>query len=380
MKFICSKGELLKGVQIVQSAVTGKGGLPILSNILIETEESTDNNSESTGKIKLVSTDLEIGIKCNITADIIQKGSITLPAKKFNDIVREFPDKEIQIEVIQDNKVIISCDKIIFKIIGLSKDEFPILPEFKHDNTFKISQELLQEIIKKTIFATSSDETRYVLNGLYLQTVNNKIEVVSTDGRRLAYIIGEILTKVDKKINAIIPSKAINELNRILNQEGEVKISLSENQISFELDNILLVSRLIEGRFPNYEQVIPKSSPLKVKINTEELLNAVKRIALLAPEKAESIKLTLLDNKMLISANTQGVGEAEEEINILYKGEKFEVAYNPRYIGDVLKNIGTKEINFEFSDMASPAVIKPEVKGKDKNKEQYLCVIMPMRL
>lgn len=374
MKVICSKSELFRGVQTVQTAIAGKGGLPILSNILLETDDS---------KLKLVSTDLEVGIKCRIAAEIVKEGAVTLPAKKFGDIVREMPDKDIQIDVAQDNKVTISCEKVIFKVMGLPKDEFPILPEFKHENTFKLKQSLLKDIIRKTIFAISTDETRYVLNGLYLQTSNNKIEVVATDGRRLAYIAGGTLPKASKRLNIIIPSKAINELSRILNREGEVTVSFSENQISFELDDILLISRLIEGRFPNYEQVIPKSCPLKLKIKTEELLNAVKRVALLAPEKSESIKLTLSDNKMLVSANTQGLGEAEEELAVVYEGSKFEVAYNPRYIGDVLKNVGTEEVNLEFTDASSPAIINPEIKAggqEARDIEQYLCVIMPMRI
>lgn len=374
MKVTCSKSELVKGVQTVQTAITGKGGLPILSNILIETDDSLNN------RLKLISTDLEVGIKCTIAADIARKGAVTLPAKKFGDIVRELPDKDIKIEVSKENKVVISCDKIIFKVVGLPKDEFPILPEFKHENKFTVKQTVLKDIIKKTIFAISTDETRYVLNGLYLQTSNNKIEVVSTDGRRLAYILGGTLPKSGKKTNIIIPAKAINELNRILTREGDVTISFSENQVSFELDNILLVSRLIEGRFPNYEQVIPKSSAVKLKINTQGLLDAVKRISLLAPEKAESIKLALSDNKMMISATSQGVGEAEEEVPLVYKGNSFEVAYNPRYIGDVLKNIETEVVRLEFTDASSPAVIKPELKEKEKDKDNYLCVIMPMRL
>jgi DNA polymerase III subunit beta len=383
MKVICSKGELLRGVQTVQTAVTGKGGLPILSNILLETEDN---------KLKLVSTDLEVGIKCTIKAEVVKKGAVTVPAKKFSDIVREMPDKEIEIEVSSDNKITIACQKAIFKVMGLPKDEFPILPEFKHENTFKITQGALKDIIRKTIFAISTDETRYVLNGLYLQTSSNKIEVVATDGRRLAYIVGGSLPKASKRLNIIIPSKAINELNRIIDRDGEVSISFSENQISFELDDILLVSRLIEGRFPNYEQVIPKSCPLKMKINTNELLNAVKRVSLLSPEKSESIKLALSDNKMIISANTQGVGEAEEEIAIAYKGTKFEVAYNPRYIADVLKNVDSEEVALEFTDAASPAIIRPEIKETKQTKETkttkavakepelYLCVIMPMRI
>ncbi|MFH1783592.1 MAG: DNA polymerase III subunit beta [bacterium] len=376
MKVTCTKSELSKGVQTVQTAITGKGGLPILSNILLEADSTSQN------KLKLVSTDLEVGIKCIIAADVARKGAVTVPAKKFGDIVRELPDKEIQIEVSKENKIIITCDKIVFRVVGLPKDEFPILPEFKHENIFSVKQGVLKDIIRKTIFAISTDETRYVLNGLYLQTTNNKIEVVSTDGRRLSYIVAGPLPKSGKKLNVIIPAKAINELNRILGREGDVKISFSENQISFELDNILLVSRLIEGRFPNYEQVIPKGCPIKLQLKTQELLDAVKRISLLAPEKAESIKITISNDKMMISAISQGVGEAEEEVGVSYKGDSFELAYNPRYIGDVLKNIDTEMVKLEFTDSASPAIIRPEVKAaaKDKDKESYLCVIMPMRL
>lgn len=377
MKIICSKEELFKGVQNVQLAVSGKNALPILSNILIEA------NSVSSGTATLVATDLETGIKRTITAEVKETGAITVPSKKFFDITRELPsNKDIEILSTKNNELIITCDKIKFKITGIPKDEFPTLPEISKVNTFEITREVLQEAIKKTSFAVSNDETRYVLNGLCIQGSGSKIEIIATDGRRLALVsdleVGKIL---GKKVNAIIPSKAINQLNHIIsdNESAKIQVMISESQVCFKSDKTVLVSRLIEGHFPNYDQVIPKSSQLDVIVNTAELLNAVKRVSLLSSERSEAVKLSIGKGKMIISSSTQGVGEASEEIELSHKGDDFEAAYNPFYIIDVLKNIETDEIVLQLTNSLSPGIIKPNVK-KGEFEYNYLTVIMPMRL
>ncbi|MDD5258823.1 MAG: DNA polymerase III subunit beta [bacterium] len=369
MKIVCSQAELLKGVQSVQSIISNRVSLPVLANILLETQKD---------KLKLAATDLEVGIKTEIATEILKEGSITLPAKMLFDIVRELPNQDVQLEVTPEYKVILTCGKIVFKIMGLPKDEFPIIPDFKEENSFEIPMGTLKNMIQKTIFAISNDETRYVLTGVLLQTSNNNLEMIATDGRRLAYINGGKLSKGTKnKLDVIIPSKALREINRLINDEDDkkiIKIELTENQISYKVGATTLVSRLIEGKFPNYKQVIPKEHSLDLVLDTAKFLSAIKRMSLVAPEKAESIKLELANNKAVISGMAQGLGEAQEEIEIEYKGNKFEVAYNPKYLIEVLKNISTPNIILELSNPMSPGVIKPQ------SDEEYLYVIMPMRL
>lgn len=373
MKLICSKDELLKNTQIAQLAISTKTNLPILTNLLVKTEKD---------KIKMAATDLEIGIKCYVKGEIIEKGSITIPAKKFIDIIRELPENEIEINV-KDSQINITSGKAKFSIQGIPAEEFPVLPDFTKEKYIEIETSLLKEMIQKTSFAVSRDETRYVLNGIYMVVENKKIKMVATDGRRLSFISKEIIDSIHKnekgKIEIIIPSKALNELNHLLStitdgKDKKIKIAINENQIVFKVDETVLISRLIEGNFPNYEQVIPQSNKFKIKIDTQELFKSTKRVSILTSEKSNSVRYMLDKDKLKILANTIGVGKAEDELNIDYKNEQIEIAYNPHYVMDVLKNIDTKEIYLELNEPLSPGVIKP---AEDKD---YLCVIMPMKI
>ena len=371
MKVVCAQADLLKGVQSVQAIISNRASLPVLANVLLETQKD---------KLKLAATDLEVGIKTEIPTEIIKEGSITIPAKILFDIVRELPAQDVQLEVTPEYKVILSCGKIVFKIMGLPKDEFPIIPDFKEENSFELPAQLFKEMIQKTIFAISTDETRYILTGVLLQTSGGNVEMIATDGRRLAYCNGGKMGKVGKsKLDVIVPAKALREANRLIGEKGEsdkamVKIELTENQISMKLDSTILVSRLVEGKFPNYKQVIPKETSLSVTLDTQKLLDSVKRISLLAPERAESIKFELAKDKLVMSSMAQGLGEAREEVEIEYKGANFETAYNPKYMLDVLKIISSEQVRIELTNPMSPGVIKPS------NEEEYLYVIMPMRL
>jgi len=267
--------------------------------------------------------------------------------------------------------------------MGLPKEDYPVLPKFKTDGEFLFDRKLLSEMIKKTIFSVSQDETRYVLCGIHFRVEKGKIKMVSTDGRRLSYISKDIEIDKKKEAKATIPTKAVNELNRIISQvgtkeeteeAGKVKISIEENQVGFMIDDTVLISRLIEGHFPNYEQVIPRKSDIKLKINTEELLQATKRVALLTTEKSNSIKYSLKKNKLIISANTEGLGEARDVVGIDYAGEEMEIAYNPQFLIDVLRNIGCEEVFLELTNSLNPCLIRPTT------EEDYISIVMPMRI
>ena len=374
MQITCKREELLRGVQTVQAVVGTKSTLPVLANVLLEAKGK---------KMDMTATDLEVGVKCSVNVEVLEPGAITMPAKTLSEVVRELPAEDLKVKVSENNRVEISSAQAVFNLLGLPKEDYPVLPKFKGDGEFFIDGKLLSEMIRKTIFSVSQDETRYVLCGIYLQVGKGKITMVSTDGRRLSYISRDIEIDKKKEAKVIIPTKAVNELNRILTQaetteeagqEGKVKISIEQNQISFMIDDTILISRLIEGHFPNYEQVIPRTSTIKLKIITEELLQATKRVALLTIGKSNSIKYSLKKNKLIISANTEGLGEARDIVGIDYAGEEMEIAYNPQFLIDVLRNIGCEEVCLELTNSLNPCLIRPT------SGEDYISIVMPMRI
>jgi DNA polymerase III subunit beta len=368
MKVICEKEELLKGSQIVQTVVSPKSTLPILSNFLFETENQ---------KLKLSSTNLEVGVSCYVKGEIVKEGSITVPAKRFADIIKELPSTDnIEIKADDVNQIDLKCGKSKFVLMGLPKSDYPVLPDFPEEKTFNIPKDTLSNMFRKTSFSVSNDETRYVLNGIYLIVEGGLLKFVATDGRRLAVITRD---GIDKKMNqkVIIPIKAVNEVQRILAvSEGqeEVKVGIAQNQIAFKIGSITLISRLIDGTYPSYEQVIPKKYDVQIKLNVKNTLSAVRQMAILTSEKASVVKFIFGKNVLRMTAQSQGFGSGEVEMDIEHAGPNIEIAFNPMFLIDILKNIDEDEVNFELTSALNPALIVPL---KDK---QYQSVVMPMRI
>jgi DNA polymerase-3 subunit beta len=362
MKIQCSKENLLKGVQTVQNIITSRTILPILSNILIEAKKD---------KLRVVSTDLDIGIYSFIPVEVLEEGVITLPAKKFGDIVKELPDNIITIYVKKNNVVIIECENCFFKLMGLAPDEFPKLPEFKDKEILVISQNILKDMLRLTSFAVSYDETRYILNGILFVIKDNTLRLVATDGRRLALIEKELNLPKGIHKEIIVPIKTIQELNRNLTDEGDLKLIFGDNQILFEMGDTTLISRLTEGEFPNYEQVIPQESKQKLKINKERLLLAIRRASLFTTPDSQSIKIELFKNKMVVSKSAPDLGESREEIEIDHKGQELSIGFNPNYLIDVLKNVSQEEIELELVAPDKPGVIR---------LDNYIYIILPMQI
>jgi len=362
MKIKVLKNDLIKNIQNVQNVISSKASLPILSNILIE---AGDN------KVKLTSTDLDIGISSIFTSEIEEGGEITVPARRFSDIIKELPDEEILISTMKNNSTTIRCGKCFFKILGLPKEDFPKLPEFGEEPYVRMDQGILKNMLNMTCFSMSRDETRYVLNGALFLFKANKLPIVTTDGKRLSFIERDLGTEVPDR-SIIVPSKTIYELNRVLGDAGEVRVSLSENQIRFALENITIISRLIEGEFPNYEQVIPKETKEKIIVQRERFLLGVKRAALLTTQDSQSIKIDILKNRMIISKANPNIGEAKEEIEIDYKGPEVTIGFNPGYLIDVLKVAPKDELEIEVSGPDKPAVIRIE--------DWYVYLVLPMQL
>lgn len=365
MEIRATKANLFRAISLVGSVTASKANtLPILSNLLIE----------SVGKeaLCLVGTDLEVGISITIPADIDKEGSITVPSRKILEIIREVPEGEVNISVAKNNAVSIKAGKAYFKIMGLSKEDYPKLPEVNTENAVELEQSLLKDALMLTAFAISSDETRYVLNGVLISVKGETIRFVATDGRRLAYIEKKLPKKASKGFEIIVPAKAIHELQKILTWEGAIKVIPSQNQVIFHFGEIYLVSRLIEGNFPNYEQVIPKEEKTTASANREELLQAVRRTALLTSTDAPAVKMDFLKGKMIISSRSPNMGEAKEELAADINGNELVIGFNPNYLVDVLKNLDVEKISISLSEADKPGLVK--------GKEGYFYVVMPMQL
>jgi DNA polymerase III subunit beta len=374
MEFICSKNDLSKGVQVVERIVSTRSTLPIIGNILIETMKNT---------VKVTANNLEIGMEININAKIIKEGSILIPAKTLAGIVSKLPEGEITFKVSDKGVVKIVYGQSHLNIHGLPADEFPNLPKMKEAKSFSIESIKLSTMLEQTVFSVSNSEDKYVLNGVLFETGKNKdskdddnIRMVATDGYRLAKRSDKIEGTTGKEVCAIIPAKALNELYRVLDEddEKEVKIEISNEQASFQYKQIYLISRLIQGQFPDYKQVIPKSSETKITVDAGQLLEACERAAVIAVSAANIIKMEAKAGKLHINASAPDIGNANEVVNADIKGkEKAQAAFNVRLIIEALKVINSEKIVIELSGPLSPGAIKPE---KDNN---YTYIVMPIR-
>ena len=363
MKFSISKEKFLAGLLQVQNVVSTRTTLPILSNVLIEAEGSG---------LQLTTTDLDVGISGHVVADVEIPGAVTLPARKLATIIKELPSDKIQFSVNGDNVASIECGPSFFKILGLDADEFPPMAEFDDPKEFKLEQKTLKDGLKKTGYAISTDETRYVLNGINCTFKDNTMTLVATDGRRLAMVDYELEFPESNETAVIIPTKAVNEVQRLLKDEGEVKILIGHNQIAFELNGSRLVSKLIDGNYPNYRHVIPGEAKYRIPLERETFHESVRRVSLLASDKSNSIKLEFSENVISIMANSPDIGEAKETITVKYKGPTMAIAFNPEFLMAPLRNLDTDEVYMELIDEMSPGVIKINV--------PFLYVLMPMRV
>jgi len=368
MNLTIAKDELINGLQSVQNVVSTRTTLPILSNVLMRAEE---------GRLELTATDLDVTVTCAVEAQVRKPGQTTVPVKRLFGIVRELSNNEIDMEVDEKNTCSVRCGPSFFKINGLSAEEFPPAPKFKEDKKVVLNQDSVRTMMRKTSYAISTDESRYVLNGIYFSLKDHKLTMVATDGRRLAMVDEEVDVSDKSEGDFIVPAKAVNELNRLLQESGELEIKYSENQASFALKAekgfpVVIVTKLIEGNYPNYRQVIPGEAKERVALVREELVHALKRADIMTSDKANSVKMAFTKNNLSITANSPDVGEARESLAINYKGPDIAVAFNPKYLIDPLNALAEDEVYMELIDELSPGVLK--INGP------FLYVVMPMRL
>jgi len=367
MKFTIQKDEFLKFLQFADDIISTKNTMSILSNILLETSD---------GNLKIIATDIKTIIKINLNAQQIQPGSTTILARKLIEIIRELPNDDIEITLDNENFVNIKSKAINgnYKIKSIPKEDYPVIPEIKKDNIIHLPQQVLKRMIKKTIFAVSKDDTTQAISGVKLELKNNKLRFVATDARRLSLIDHLIETNVEN-LDAIIPFKVLSELLKILQDEGDIKIGITENQIYFEVGNIELISQLIDGKFPDYNQVIPTSFEKQVTFEKDKIFDAVRRVSTMANEKQTSKIIMRFSNNFLeLFASDPDIGEGKESMQIEYNYDDFEIAFSSEFLIDAFKVIETDNLIMSFNNNLSAVLIKEE-----KN-DNFICLVMPIRI
>jgi DNA polymerase-3 subunit beta len=369
MKFSLSKSALLKELNLLQGVVEKKNTIPILSNILIETMGES--------LISLVATDLDVSLQTECAADVTHPGALVLQARRLFDIVRFLPDSEINFAKEENDWVRISCGSSEFKIVGQAREHFPTTPR-SNQAGLAIPARILNSLISRTIYAITQEESRYALNGALLILAEGKLQMVATDGHRLALAAAQLdAAPEDYELKINIPRKALNELLKLTaGSEETLQFAEDDNHLFFKLGHRQLTSRMLSGQFPNYELVLPKNNDKSVPINSEKITQAIRRAALMADERSHAVKFDLSNGRLNITSQSADVGEAKEVIPVDYSGDDLNIGFNAQYLLDFLAVVGTDEVAFDFKDDQSPALLKP--RGDEQYDYRY--VVMPMRL
>ena len=369
MKIVCYKDTLLKALNSVIKGVASKTTNPILEGILIQTNEN---------QVKLTTYDMELGIEYIIDSDVKEQGSTVVNAIMFSEIIRKLPDSEIYITLNSNNLLEIECEGALYKLTTMNPDEFPELPKIEIENSIDLEQNMLKNMIRRTIFAVSNEENRPIFTGCLFEVENNKLNVVAVDGFRLALRSIYLPVKVND-FKAVIPGKTLNEINKILlDSFDHVRIGVAKNQALFEMENCKVVTRILDGEFLNYKSVIPNNWETRIRVNKNSLQNSFERISLISAssiekEKKYPVKVSIDIGKMTISCTNQ-TGEAKEELFVSTEGKNIEAGFNPKYFLDSLKAIDDEEVFVEFGTSISPCLVK-SVENND-----YVYMILPIRL
>lgn len=364
MKFTCHKHKLQEGILVTQKAITGKTTMPILEGIYIKAENEG---------LTLIGSDVDISIETVVEADVQKTGVVVIDSKIFGEIIKKLPDSDITIEVVENNTIQITCEKSVFNVVYMNADEYPELPSIDKDNNIKIKQDILKNMIKSTSFAIAQDETRPILQGVLVEIKDKNINLVALDGYRLAIKSEFIENNID--VEVVIPGKTLNEVYRILeDNDSTIDITFTNNHILFNLNKTKIISRLLEGKFVNYKSLLPEEFKILVTVKRQELQNSIERASLMAKEGNSSlIRLSIQDDTLILTSNSQ-LGNVREEVEINLQGESIEIAFNARYLLDVLKRMEEEEISLQLTSSVSPCIIK------NQNTESYKYLVLPVRL
>ncbi len=370
MNFTIEKEVFLKGLARIQGIVEKRNTIPVLSNVLLEGKD---------GELCLTATDLEVGMQSTYPAQIRKPGKITVSAKKLYEIIKELPDNEISFNAKDNCWIEVECGKAQFNIVGLSADEFPNFPKPDKTNFISLESSLCKEMIEKTFFAISQDESKYNLNGIFCQVQEdtNQLRLVATDGHRLSMIDKAIEKNESEELTrgVILPRKGILELKKLADEgTGNIQLGFMDNNAVVSKDQTVIIMRLIDGEFPDYSRVIPKTNEQKASIAVDPFLHALRRMIIVSSEKSRGVKMNLKENLLEVSSSNPELGDAREELDVEYQGPELSVGFNARYLLDILQVQDQDRINIILKDNLSPGLIKPV------DEDGYLAVIMPMRL
>jgi DNA polymerase III subunit beta len=368
MRATVSKKDFANAISIAREAISEKSPLPILSHFLIKAQ---------TGSLKISATDLEIGVEITIDARVIEEGSFSTPAKTLSDYIGNLPDGDLHLEK-EHETLEIKAEHSRFTLMTLPPDEFPLIPRFEQSPDFSIAQKTLKEMIRNVIFAAASkEETRAVLTGVLVTLKQDTLEFITTDGRRLARMKETVKRLTQKDMRFAVPSRTFHEMARALKDpEEEVMVALKGGQVLFDMKDLYIISRVLEGKFPEFEQVIPEYTDKRITVERQKFLLAMKRALIMAQDKENPrlVRLAAKKDRIILRANTPDLGSAYEEIPAIFEGEEVEIAYNGQYFLDVLSNLQEDIVTFDLTSSESPGIIRP------KGRENYVYVVMPVRL
>lgn len=368
MRFTIAREKLQDGLSAVIATVPAKTTLPVLSNILLETSERG---------IRLSGTDLDMAVSTEVTADVESQGAITVPAKKLAEIVRELPSAPVRISAVGEQKITLECGRSRFRLLGLPRDEFPTFPVVRFSESWRIKSGELQKLIAHTAFAVSTEESRPILNGVLWELRTDRMRMVATNGHRLAKIDVPVAGQNGRSEDLIIPPKALEQLRRLFPAEEDLEIARGENHLGFRSPLTAVFTRLIEGPYPPYEQVIPRDNDRIALADKNSLSQALKRMSVVASDQTHRIRMSFNAGMAKFSVQTPDLGEAQDELPVTYEGDALDIGFNASYLLEILRNMPTDEVRLTFKAPERAATVEP-VGWNDP--AQYMCLIMPLRL
>jgi DNA polymerase-3 subunit beta len=368
MRFTISREKLQEGLSAVAASIPAKTTLPVLANILIET---TDKG------IRLSGTDLDIAVSTEVTADVETAGAITVPAKKLTEIARELPPSPVKMSATGEQRVTLDCGRSHFRLLGLPRDEFPTFPSVRFNESWRVRSGDLQKLISHTAYAVSTEESRPILNGVLWELRPDRMRMVATNGHRLSKMELPITSSGAPSGDLIVPPKALEQIRRLFPADEELEIARGDNHLGFRSPFTAVFTRLIEGPYPNYEQVIPKDNDRVAIADKAALVSALKRMSVIASDQTHRIRLSFNAAMLKFSVQTPDLGEAQDELPVRYTGDQLDIGFNASYLLEILRFMPTDEVRLTFKAPERAATIEPE--GWN-DPAQYLCLVMPLRL
>ena len=364
MEVHVDRDAFMRGLQMAHNVVEPRQTLPVLANVLLDAQGDT---------LRLTATDLEVSVRVTGPAKVVKPGTITISARKLMEIVKELASDPLALKVQENDWVALRCAGASYRLVGLTPEEFPAVGDGATSGWLTIDGKVLRDMLGQTTFAISHDESRYALNGVLFAVQDKELRMVATDGHRLALAVRQ-LPNAGPAMSGIVPRKAVQEVARIVGSGEEVEIAVSDNQFMIRMPNVLLMARLIEGTFPNYEQVVPRAHPHRVTLSRAALTAALRRVSVLSEERTKPVKFQLSPGQLKLTANSPDYGEAEEQMEAQFAGEEITIGFNSRYVLDALGAQAGEQVLVELKDGLSPGVFK------SFEDEGTLCVIMPMRI